>query len=142
MQRIEAQLIARLRVGSVLTTRKGASYRVIEPVMQVAPNGRVVPSLVVERTTTGGRTPRSVLISIGILTNLMRHGARHKPGRGAPDRLAPSAASDHNEGNHSSGTEARRRVGASALRADALRLLALIPRLRSAALVSTSRTTR
>ena len=83
MQRIETQLIARLRVGSVLTTRKGASYRVVEPVMQVAPNGRVVPSLVVERTT-GGRTPQSVLISIGILTNLMRHGARHKPGRGAP----------------------------------------------------------
>lgn len=83
MQRIEAQLIARLRVGSVLTTRKGASYRVIEPVIQVASNGCTVPALLLERTAQGG-SPRSVFVSVGMLTNLMRHGARHRPGPGAP----------------------------------------------------------
>lgn len=83
MQRIEALLIARLRVGSVLTTRKGASYRVIEPVIQVASNGSIVPALLLERTARGS-SPRSVLLPVGILTNLVRHGARHRPGPGAP----------------------------------------------------------
>jgi hypothetical protein len=37
------RLISRLRVGSVLSTPKGKSYRVIEPLVQVAPN-RASPS--------------------------------------------------------------------------------------------------
>lgn len=76
-------LIARLRVGSVLTTRSGTNYRVIEPVVQVASNGSVVPALRIEKTASG-RPPQLILMSVGILTKLMRGGGRHRPGGGAP----------------------------------------------------------
>lgn len=82
MQTLAAQLIARLRVGSVLITRTGASYRVIEPVVQVAPNGGLVRALTLEKTARGG-SPQSVLMPLGILANLMRWGGRHRPGPGA-----------------------------------------------------------
>jgi len=75
-------LIARLRLGSVLTTRTGASYRVIEPVLQVAPNGGVVPTVLLEKSAPAG-SPQTVLMPVGMLTNLMRRGGRHKPGHGA-----------------------------------------------------------
>lgn len=77
------QLIARLRVGSVLTTRGGTSYRVIEPIIQVASNGGQVPSLRLEKTARG-RSPQSVLMPVGILMKVMRGGGRHRPGPGAP----------------------------------------------------------
>ena len=73
--------MARLRVGSVLSTRRGTSYRVIEPLMEVASNGRVVPAVVVEKRTPGG-PPQRVLIPVGALTNRVRQGGRHKPGPG------------------------------------------------------------
>jgi hypothetical protein len=76
------RLISRLRVGSVLGTQKGKSYRVIEPVVQVAPNGGLVPALLLERTEPGHR-PKTVLMAVGALINLMRAGVRHKPGPGA-----------------------------------------------------------
>ena len=75
-------LIARLRVGSVLTTRSGTSYRVIEPIVQVASNGSVVPALMVE-ITASGRAPRSVLMALGILAKVMSGGGRHRLGAGA-----------------------------------------------------------
>jgi len=81
MRELGNWLIAHLRVGSVLITRSGTSYRVIEPVMQVASNGCVVPALVLEKTGHGC-SPQSVLMTVGILTNLMRAGGRHKPGPG------------------------------------------------------------
>lgn len=80
-RRPELDLIARLRVGSVLTTRSGTTYRVIEPVVQVAPNGNDVHGLMVE-ITAAGRSPRSELMALGILTKVMRGGGRHKPGAG------------------------------------------------------------
>lgn len=82
MREVTNPLVARLRVGSVLTTRSGTSYRVIEPVVQVASNGSVVPGLVVQMTQPG-RSPRSVLMALGILGRIMRSGGRHKPGTGA-----------------------------------------------------------
>lgn len=81
MRQLSNRLLGRLRVGSVLTTRSGTTYRVIEPVMQVAPNGGVVPTLVLEKTVRGG-SPQSVLMPVGILIKLMRGGGRHKPGPG------------------------------------------------------------
>lgn len=72
----------RLRVGSVLTTRSGTSYRVIEPVVEISSNGSVVPGLVVE-VTASGRAPRSVLMALGMITKVMSGGGRHKPGAGA-----------------------------------------------------------
>jgi len=81
MGEVGNRLIVRLRVGSVLTTRSGTSYRVIEPVVQVASNGSVVPALMLEKTARGS-SPQSVLMSVGILANLMRAGGRHKPGPG------------------------------------------------------------
>ena len=81
MRELGNRLIVRLRVGSVLTTRRGTSYRVIEPVVQVASNGSVVPALVLEKTVHGS-SPQSILRSVGILTNLMRAVGRHKPGPG------------------------------------------------------------
>jgi len=81
MRELGNWLIAHLRVGSVLTTRSGTSYRVIEPVVQVASNGSVAPALVLEKTGHGC-SPQSVFMSVGILTNLMRAGGRHKPGPG------------------------------------------------------------
>ena len=82
MREVRNPLIARLRVGSVLSTRNGTRYRVIEPVLEVAPNGSVVAALLLERTERDG-APQSVLMPIGKLINLMRWGGRHKPGVGA-----------------------------------------------------------
>jgi hypothetical protein len=56
-------LIARLRVGSVLTTQRGATYRVVEPILQVARNSSLVPTFVVERTWPGN-SPHTVLRGI------------------------------------------------------------------------------
>ena len=78
-----SQLIARLRVGSVLTTRGGTSYRITEPIIQVASSGGLIPSLRLEKTAPG-RPPQSVLMPVGILMKLMRGGGRHRPGPGAP----------------------------------------------------------
>ena len=75
-------LIARLRIGSLLTTRSGTTYRVIEPVVQVASNGSVIHALMLE-ITTPGRSPRSALMPLGMLNKAMRSGGRHKPGPGA-----------------------------------------------------------
>jgi hypothetical protein len=75
-------LIARLRAGSVLTTQRGAVYRVVEPILQVAKNGSLVPTFVVERIRVG-YPPHTVLMPIGLLANLLRRGCRHKPGPGA-----------------------------------------------------------
>ena len=76
------RLIARLRVGSVLSTRRGAIYRVVEPFAQRARNGVVVLALVLLKTAQG-QSPQTVLMPLGLLTNLLRRGVRHKPGKGA-----------------------------------------------------------
>jgi len=76
-------LISRLRIGSVLSSKSGASYRVIEPVIEVAANGCVVPALLLEMTARGG-SPHRVLFTVGRLSHLMRHGGRHRKGPGAP----------------------------------------------------------
>ncbi len=81
MRELRNALIARLRVGSVLTARNGTRYRVIEPMMQVAPNGSVVPTLALERITSG--CSQALLMPVGLLINVLRRGARHKPGAGA-----------------------------------------------------------
>ena len=81
MSDLANSLKARLRVGSVLTTRGGVMYRVIEPLVQVASNGGVVPTFLLEKTPRGS-SPHSVLMSVGMLANLMRRGGRHKPGPG------------------------------------------------------------
>lgn len=66
-----------------MITRSGTNYRVIEPLIQVAPNGGVVPTLKLEKTARGG-SPQPVLMPVGVLLNLMRGGGRHRPGPGAP----------------------------------------------------------
>jgi len=76
------RFVSKLRIGSVLSTPKGKSYRVIEPVVHVAPNGGLVPALLLERTAPG-RPPKTILMALGALINLMRTGGRHKPGPGA-----------------------------------------------------------
>lgn len=89
-------LLPRLRVGSVLTTRSGTRYRVVAPVIEVATNGGVVPTLVLEKTA-GGSAPQSVLMPVGRLANLMRLGGKHKPGNGPPidwQRVERRAMSD------------------------------------------------
>jgi hypothetical protein len=75
-------LIARLRVGSILTTQRGATYRVVEPILQVARNGSLVPTFVVERIWPGN-APQTVLMPVGLLVNLLRRGCRHRRGSGA-----------------------------------------------------------
>ena len=83
MRGFENPLIARLRVGSVLSTQGGTTYCVKEPIVHRTLNGGVVPTVVLEKTARG-RSPQSVLMTIGTLANLMRRGGRHKPGPGAP----------------------------------------------------------
>jgi hypothetical protein len=74
-------LVGRLRVGSLLTTRRGATYRVMEAILQVARNGSLIPTFVVEKTVAG-YAPRTVLMPVGMLGNLLRRGCRHKLGSG------------------------------------------------------------
>jgi hypothetical protein len=74
-------LFPRLRVGSVLTTKRGANYRVVEPMLQVARNGNLVPTFVVERARPGC-APDTVLMPVGLLGNLLRRGCQYKPGSG------------------------------------------------------------
>jgi len=68
-----------LRIGSVLTTRRGIEFRVREAVVIVAESGGESPSLVVERVHEGQST--ELFLTIGKLANLTR-GAMHRPGSG------------------------------------------------------------
>jgi hypothetical protein len=75
------RLVKRLRVGSLLSTKKGTRYRVIEPLVHVSSNGGIVPTLVLEKSTNAG-SPQRVVIPVGRLLNLLCRGARHSPGSG------------------------------------------------------------
>ena len=75
------RLVKQLRVGSLLSTQKGTSYRVIEPIVHVSTNGGVVPTLVLEKSTKWG-PPERVVMPVGRLVNVICRGARHKPGSG------------------------------------------------------------
>jgi len=75
------RLVKRLRVGSLLSTKKGTRYRIIEPLVHVSSNGGVVPTLVLEKSSNEG-SPQRVVIPVGRLVNLICRGARHHPGSG------------------------------------------------------------
>jgi len=71
--------LPRLRIGSVMTTRRGIEFRVREAVVMVAESGGESPSVFVERVQDGQTT--ELFLTVGMFANMTR-GAKHKPGSG------------------------------------------------------------
>jgi hypothetical protein len=71
--------LPRLRIGSVMTTRRGIEFWVREAVVMVAESGGESPSLLVQRIHDEQST--EMFLTVGMLANLTR-GAKHKPGSG------------------------------------------------------------
>jgi hypothetical protein len=68
-----------LRIGSIMTTRRGIEFRVREAVVMVAESGGESPSVYVERIQDGQTT--ELFLTVGMFANLAR-GAMHRPGSG------------------------------------------------------------
>jgi hypothetical protein len=76
---IRHPLMAALRVGSVFRTRKGHTYQVVRPMVQVSERGDESPCVIVEHAKHG--RSQSLLLTLGILAHQTR-GCRHVRGPG------------------------------------------------------------
>src|SRR5258708_12618512 len=70
-----------LKIGSVLTTRRGIEFWVREAVVMVAQSGGESPFVIIDRIHDGQKA--ELFLTVGMLANLTR-GAMHPPGSGPP----------------------------------------------------------